>query len=59
MLTCYVGVSLFDHGSGSPPQAMGKLKRPFVRATDTRSCASRFGLGLAIVERMAAAHAAR
>ena len=48
VLNCYVSVSAFDHGPEIPPQAMGKLKQPFVRATDVRCCASRLGLGLAI-----------
>ena len=59
VLNCYIGVSVFDHGPEIPPENMGKLKQLFIRATDARRCALRFGLGLAIVDRIAAAHAAR
>ena len=48
VLNCYVSVSVFDHGPGSPPQAMDKLKQPFVPATAARRYASCLGLGLAI-----------
>ena len=48
VLNCYVSVSVFGHGPEIPPEDMGKLKQPFVRATDARSCVSCLGLGLAI-----------
>src|SRR6185503_8764683 len=52
-----VAIEVRDRGPGIPLSEVERLKRPFTRLDDARSGASGAGLGLAIVERVARAHA--
>ncbi len=48
-----------DHGAGIDPSKAESLKQPFHRADDARAGVPGAGLGLAIVQRVAAAHRGR
>lgn len=50
-------VEVRDRGPGIPPQQVERLKRPFTRLESARSNATGAGLGLAIADRIARAHA--
>ena len=50
-------VEVHDRGPGIPPGEAERLKRPFTRLNESRSGSGGAGLGLAIVERIARAHA--
>ncbi len=49
-------LSVLDRGPGIPPGEVERLKQPFTRLDSARSGQSGAGLGLAIVDRIAAAH---
>jgi two-component system, OmpR family, osmolarity sensor histidine kinase EnvZ len=49
-------VGFLDRGPGIPPADLDRLRRPFTRLSDARSGANGVGLGLAIVDRIAALH---
>jgi two-component system osmolarity sensor histidine kinase EnvZ len=51
-----VVISVLDHGPGIPAELVEHLKQPFTRRDSSRSGASGAGLGLAIVNRVAALH---
>ncbi|HEX4858202.1 MAG TPA: ATP-binding protein [Usitatibacteraceae bacterium] len=55
---CWV-LRVLDRGPGIPPDDVERLKQPFTRLDRARSGQSGAGLGLAIVERIAALHKAR
>jgi two-component system osmolarity sensor histidine kinase EnvZ len=50
-------IEVLDRGPGIPPAEAERLKRPFTRLDDSRAGPGGAGLGLAIVERVARAHA--
>ncbi len=52
-----LAVEVLDHGPGVPPDEAERLKRPFTRLHESRGGTGGAGLGLAIVERIARAHA--
>lgn len=49
-------IEVRDHGPGIPLEALARVVKPFVRLETARSDARGAGLGLAIVERIAAQH---
>lgn len=51
-----VRISVGDHGPGAPAAMLGDLKRPFTRGDGARASNGSVGLGLAIVDKFAAAH---
>lgn len=51
-----IRISVRDHGSGIPPEAMQLAVQPFTRLESARSGSGHCGLGLAIVERIARSH---
>ncbi len=53
----HIVLSVLDRGPGIPPAEVERLKQPFTRLDAARSGHSGAGLGLAIVERIAKAHA--
>ena len=52
-------IEVMDRGPGVPQGELERLKRPFTRLNEARSGSGGAGLGLAIVERIARAHAGR
>ena len=52
-------LSVLDRGPGIPPEEVERLKQPFTRIDMARSGHSGAGLGLAIIERIAKAHAGK
>jgi two-component system osmolarity sensor histidine kinase EnvZ len=52
-------VSVFDRGPGIPESEAAAVKRPFHRPGPARGDTKSFGLGLAVVERIARLHAGR
>ena len=57
--TGHVVVSVLDRGPGIPPEESQRLLQPFTRLENSRSGAKGAGLGLAIVQRIAAVHGGR
>ncbi len=55
----YAIAEVMDRGPGIPQSETQRLKRPFTRLDEARSGEGGAGLGLAIVERVAHAHAGR
>ena len=51
-------LSVLDRGPGIPANEVERLKQPFTRMEKARSGAGHAGLGLAIVDRIAALHGA-
>lgn len=51
-------LSVLDRGPGIPPDQVERLKRPFTRMESARTGGGHAGLGLAIVDRIAAIHGA-
>ena len=49
-------LEVLDRGPGIPPQQAERLKQPFTRLEQARSCKGGSGLGLAIVDRIARHH---
>jgi two-component system osmolarity sensor histidine kinase EnvZ len=54
-----VVLSVLDRGPGIPAELVEHLKQPFTRRDEARSGSSGAGLGLAIVNRVAALHGGR
>ncbi|TAG06219.1 MAG: HAMP domain-containing protein [Betaproteobacteria bacterium] len=53
-----IEITVIDHGGGVAPEDAERLKQPFVRGDQARGGAMGAGLGLAIVDRLAAWHGA-